>query len=171
MTFDLKKQGVFHCTHSNGICHTDYSYSLRAGSGRNCSSPEHTQIEGTGGGRMEYIHGFAEHTTPRSNKDSRRQLREYHRAINEQEQGERNRQGVSPGKGYIRLKPLTTDSLRASIPPSENMAYGPGVVPGTHDVYRTLDDCYRVVHMKGSNVPSTNIDSTEAEGTRRLELN
>jgi len=58
-------------------------------------------------------------------KASRRHLREYHRAINEQELGERNRQGESPGKGYIRAgrKSLITDSLRASIPPSENMAY------------------------------------------------
>jgi len=29
------------------------------------SLPEHTEIEGTGGGRMEYIHGYAEHTIPR----------------------------------------------------------------------------------------------------------
>jgi len=28
--------GVFHCTHSNSLCHTCCSYSLRAGSGRNC---------------------------------------------------------------------------------------------------------------------------------------
>jgi len=53
---------------------------------------------------------------------------------------------------------------------SENMAYGPGV-PGTHDVYPTTDQCYCVVHMEGSNVPGTNIDSTEAEETRRLGLN
>jgi len=52
-------------------------------------------------------------------------LREYHRAFNEQELGKRNRQGESPGKGYIQagLNPLTTDSLRANTPPSENMAY------------------------------------------------
>ena len=29
----------FHCTHSNGVCHTGYSYSLRAGSGRFCPDP------------------------------------------------------------------------------------------------------------------------------------
>jgi len=29
------------------------------------SSPEHTEIEDTGGGRMEYIHGYAEHNKPR----------------------------------------------------------------------------------------------------------
>ena len=132
------------------------------------SSPEHTEIEGTGSGRMEYIHGYAELTIQRRNKDSRRHLREYH----EQELGESNRQGESPDKGYIRagLKPLTTDSLRASIPPSENMAYGPAV-PDTHDVYPTIDDCYRVVDMEGSNVASTNIGSTEAEETRRLGPN
>ena len=50
------------------------------------------------------------------------------------------------------------------------MTYGPGV-PGTHDVYPTIDDCCRVVHMEGSNVPGTNIDSTESEETRRLGLN
>jgi len=31
--------GVFHCTHGNGICHTGYSYSLQAGSGRNQFRP------------------------------------------------------------------------------------------------------------------------------------
>ena len=40
------------------------------------------------------------------------------------------------------------DSLRASIAPSENMVHGPGV-PGSHDVYTTIDDCYHVVHMEG----------------------
>jgi len=50
------------------------------------------------------------------------------------------------------------------------MAYGPGV-PGTHDVYPIIDDYYRVVHVEGSNVPSTNIDSTDAEETRRLGPN
>jgi len=50
------------------------------------------------------------------------------------------------------------------------MAFGAGV-PGTHDVYPTIDDCYRVVHMEGSNVPGTNIDSTEAEETKRPGLN
>ena len=50
------------------------------------------------------------------------------------------------------------------------MAYCPGF-PGTHDVYPTIYDCYRVVRMEGSNVPGTNIDSTEAEETRRLGLN
>jgi len=50
------------------------------------------------------------------------------------------------------------------------MAHGPGV-PGTHDVYPTIDDCYRVVHMEGSNVAVTSFDSTEAEGTRRLGIN
>ena len=86
------------------------------------SSPEHTEIEGPGRGRIGYIHGYAEHTIPRWNKDSRRQLRSYHRALNEQGVGERNRQGESPGKGYIWavLKPFITDSLRASLPPSEN---------------------------------------------------
>ena len=49
------------------------------------------------------------------------------------------------------------------------MAFGAGV-PGTHDVYPTIDDCYRVVHMEGSNVPGTNIGSTEAEETRRLRV-
>ena len=49
------------------------------------------------------------------------------------------------------------------------MAYSPGV-PITHDVYPTIDDCYRVVHMEGSNVPVTNIVSTEAKETRRLGL-
>ena len=48
-------------------------------------------------------------------------------------------------------------------------AYRPGI-HGTHDVYPTIDDCYRMVHMVGSNVPCTNIDSTEAEETR-LRLN
>jgi hypothetical protein len=50
------------------------------------------------------------------------------------------------------------------------MAHGPGV-PGTHDVYPKIDDCYRVVHMDGGNVPVTNIDSTEAEEARRMGLN
>ena len=31
---------VFHCIHSNGLCHTGYSYSLRAGSGRNQFHPD-----------------------------------------------------------------------------------------------------------------------------------
>jgi len=30
--------GVFHCTHSNGLCHAGMSYSLRVGSGWNCGS-------------------------------------------------------------------------------------------------------------------------------------
>ena len=51
-----------------------------------------------------------------------------------------------------------------------NLAHGP-TVPGTHDLYPTIDDCQSVVHMEGSNIPRTNIDSTEAEGTRRLGLN
>jgi len=44
-------------------------------------------------------------------------LGEYHRALNEQELDERNRQGEIPSKGYIRagLKPLTTDSFLAKI--------------------------------------------------------
>jgi hypothetical protein len=50
------------------------------------------------------------------------------------------------------------------------MAYGPGV-PDTHDVYPTIDNCYRAVHMEGSNFPDTNIDSTEIEETRRLGFN
>jgi len=50
------------------------------------------------------------------------------------------------------------------------MAYGPSV-PGNHDVYPTIDDYYRVVRMDGSNVPRTNIESAEAEETRRLGLN
>jgi len=50
------------------------------------------------------------------------------------------------------------------------MAYGPGV-PGTDDVYPTIDECYLVVHIEGSNVPGTNIYSTEAEETRKLGLN
>jgi hypothetical protein len=50
------------------------------------------------------------------------------------------------------------------------MAYDPGV-PGADDVYPTIDDCYRVVHMEGSNVPGTNIHPTEAEETKRLGLN
>ena len=29
------------------------------------SSPEHTEMEGTGGGRMEYIHGYAKHIISR----------------------------------------------------------------------------------------------------------
>ena len=29
---------IFHCTHSNSICHTGYSYSLRARSGRKLSA-------------------------------------------------------------------------------------------------------------------------------------
>jgi len=37
-------------------------------------------------------------------------------------------------------------------------------------VYPTTDDCCRVVHMEGSNVPGTSIDSTEAEKTKRLGL-
>ena len=58
---------------------------------------------------MEYIHEYAEYTISRPNNYSRCQLREYHRSLNEQELGERNRQGESPGKGYIlaALKPLT----------------------------------------------------------------
>ena len=74
------------------------------------------------------------------------------------------------GKMRAVLKLITRDSLRASIPPSDYMAYGPGV-PGTHDVHPTIDECYRVVHMAGSNVPGTNIDSTDAEETRGLGLN
>jgi len=68
------------------------------------------------------------------------------------------------------LKPLTTDSLRTSIPLSDNMAHGPSV-SDTHDVYPTIDECYREVHMEGTNVPCTNIDSSETEETRRLGLN
>jgi len=68
------------------------------------------------------------------------------------------------------LKPLTTDSLRVSIPRNENMGYGLGV-SGTHGVYLTIDDCYRVEHMEGSNIPSTNIEFTEVEETKRLGLN
>jgi len=96
----------------------------------------------------------------------------YHRAPKEQELGGRNRQDECPGKAYIRagLKHLTTGPLCAGIRPSDNMAYGPGV-PATHDVYPTIDDCYRMVHMEGSKLPGTNIDSTVAEDTRRLGLN
>jgi len=50
------------------------------------------------------------------------------------------------------------------------MAQSPGF-PGTHDVYRTIDDYYRVVHMEVSNVPVTNTDSTEADEIGRLGLN
>jgi len=50
------------------------------------------------------------------------------------------------------------------------MTYGSGV-SGTYDVYPTIDECYRMVHMEGSNVPGTNIDSAEAEETRRLGPN
>ena len=50
------------------------------------------------------------------------------------------------------LNPLKMDSLRARIPPSENMAHGPRV-PRIHNLYPTIDDYYRVVHMEGINVP------------------
>jgi len=40
------------------------------------------------------------------------------------------------------------------------MAHGANV-PGTHDVYTTIDDCYRVVNLEGINVPGTNIHCTE----------
>jgi len=41
------------------------------------------------------------------------------------------------------------------------MAYGPGV-PGTHDVYRTIDDCYRVVHMEG--MPISTLQKPKRQG-------
>ena len=34
-TVPLSITRTFHCTHNNAMCHTGYSYSLRAGSGRN----------------------------------------------------------------------------------------------------------------------------------------
>jgi len=39
-TVPLSIARSFHCTHSNGVCHTGYSYSLRAGSGRNQFRPD-----------------------------------------------------------------------------------------------------------------------------------
>ena len=36
--FLFPSSGVFHCTHSNGICHTGLQTALRAGSGWHCSS-------------------------------------------------------------------------------------------------------------------------------------
>jgi len=36
---------------------------------------------------------------------------------------------------------------------------------------RQLKDCYRLVHMEGSNIPGTNIGFTEAEDTMRLGPN
>jgi ribosomal protein L35 len=44
-------------------------------------------------GRMEYNHGYSGHTIPHRSKYSRRHLHENHRAVNEQDLSERNRQG------------------------------------------------------------------------------
>ena len=74
------------CNDADGhTCHTWRDTMLRKSHG---SSPEHTQIEGTGSRRIEYIHGHAEHKIPRWNKDSRRHLLQYRRVLNEQELGE-----------------------------------------------------------------------------------
>jgi len=43
---------------------------------------------------------------------------------------------------------IRISKLHTEVTKWVNMAYYPGV-PGTHDVYPTIDDCYRVVHMGG----------------------
>jgi len=65
--------------------------------------------------------------------------------------------------------PLPAYSICGSVPPSQNMAHGPGF-PGAHDVYLTVENSHCVVNMKGSNIPSINVNTIETEETRRLRL-
>jgi hypothetical protein len=46
-------------------------------------TPEHKEIEGTGGGWMEYDHEHTGHTIRLRSKQTRRHIREHHRKINE----------------------------------------------------------------------------------------
>ena len=58
--------------------------------------------------------------------------------------------------------PLPEYAICANITPSKNLAHGPGV-SSTYDVCSTVDGIHRVVHMEGSNIPGTNIKTTETE--------
>jgi len=63
--------------------------------------------------------------------------------------------------------PLSADSVCARIPPSQNLVHGPDV-PGAHDVYPTVEYSHCMVHMEGSNFPSTIINITQTQETRRF---
>jgi len=99
---------------------------------------------------MEYDHGPAGHCIRQRNKDFRRHLLKYHRAINEKELGDCHKQSPSPGEGHLRegLMPFSADSVCARIPPSQNQVHGPEV-PGAHDVYPTIEYSHYMVHMEG----------------------
>ena len=62
-------------------------------------------------------------------------------------------------------KPLTTDSLRANMPSSENMAPGP-VVSGTHDVTRQLTIAIAWYMWKGATfrVPISTLQKPKRQG-------
>lgn len=64
---------------------------------------------------------------------------------------------------------LLPNPICANIPPSCNLTHGPGV-SGTYDMYSTIDDSHRVVHMEGIDIPGANINYTQTEDTRGLGL-
>jgi hypothetical protein len=65
---------------------------------------------------------------------------------------------------YARDMPFSAVSVCARIPPSQNLVHVPDV-PGAHGVYPTFEYSRCMVHMEGSNFPSTIINITHITRT------